>query len=416
MLLRLTSLLGLFTMLLLAWGLSSHRTRIPWRTVIGGLGLQLVLAVVLLATSPGQWLFAGSRAVFDQVQTFVRAGTTFVFGVNAGDDATGRTDELLSTFAFGVLPTIIFFGSLMAILYHLGIVQRIVAVMAWVMQRLMGVSGAESLSAAANVLVGHTEAPLVVRPYLAAMTRSELNAVMVGGFATISGGLLAVYHGMGIDAGHLIVASIISAPAALVVAKVMEPELGEPVTRGSVKLDVERTAVNVIDAAATGAADGLKLALNVGAMLLAFLGLIALCDAIVVGLGGLVGREWSLALLLGRLFLPLAWLMGIAPDDCERAGELLGLKMVANEFLAYERLGRWNAEGSGVHLAERTRTILTYALSGFSNFGAIAIQIGGIGGLVPERRPDLAQLGFRAMLGGTLACCMTACIAGMLLA
>jgi CNT family concentrative nucleoside transporter len=315
----------------------------------------------------------------------------------------------------------------MSILYYWGLMQLVVKWIAKLMQWTLGTSGAETLSAAANIFVGHTEAPLVVRPYISAMTLSELNAMMVGGFATISGGLLAAYSGMGISPGHLITASVISAPAALLIAKVMQPEVGTPQTRGNVSLDLPRRGVNVIEAAAIGASEGMKLAINVAAMLIAFLALIAMCDAILGWLGDALfgfrdaygNPTLTLARILGYAFWPLAFLMGIEFDDCLPAGELLGIKMVANEFIAYQRMGEWiaHAEQSPATrlLSERSTAILTYALCGFSNFGAIGIQIGGIGGLAPERRSDLAKLGLRAMLGGTLACCMTACVASTLI-
>jgi CNT family concentrative nucleoside transporter len=253
------------------------------------------------------------------------------------------------------------------------------------------------------------------------MTSSELHAVMVGGFATISGGLLAAYAGMGISPGHLVTASVISAPAALLISKVLRPETETPQTMGSVEVHIPRKGVNVIEAAAIGATDGMKLALNVAAMLLAFLALIAMIDGAVGGIGWLLGFRdasgaptWSLATGLGYAFAPVAWLMGIESSDCVHAGELLGLKTVANEFIAYEQLGRWLRPDSQVELSPRSVRILTYALSGFANFGAIGIQIGGIGGIAPNRRSDLAKFGLRAMIGGALACCMTACIAGVL--
>jgi CNT family concentrative nucleoside transporter len=332
-----------------------------------------------------------------------------------GDDPFPPAVILLRSFAFSVLPTIVFFSSLMSILYHLGLVQVVVAFFARIMQKALGTSGAESLSAAANIFVGQTEAPLVVRPYVATMTQSELMAVMVGGFATIAGGVMAAYVGMGIDAGHLMTASVISAPAALLIAKVLQPEVEHPTTLGKVEVEIEKTTVNVVEAAAAGASDGMKLALNVAAMLIAFLALIAMADAIVAWCGSWFAQQWSLAKGFGYAFAPLAWIMGIEAKDCRPAGELLGMKMVANEFLAYAQLSAWQADGSGVELAERSRIILTYALCGFSNFGSIGIQIGGIGGIAPERRADLARLGLRAMLGGTLACFMTACIAGVLI-
>ena len=402
---RLISLLGLFVMIGLAWLMSSHRWKVNWRLVGSGLFLLFALALVFLKTAIGRSVFSQIGDLFKELLSFVDAGAGFVFGP--------RFSEF--QFAFKVLPTIIFFSSLMAVLYHLGVMQWIVTWMSRGMQWTLGTSGAETLAAAANVFVGHTEAPLVVRPYLARMTLSELNAMMVGGFATISGGLLAAYVEMGIDAGHLVTASVISAPAGLLIAKILQPETKVPETLGRVDVRIPRQSVNMIGAAAHGAGEGLKLALNVAAMLLAFLALIAMVDALVGWIGSWFAQEWSLALGLGYAFSPLAWVMGIPIEDCRPAGELLGLKLVANEFIAYERMGTWLEPGSEVQISERTQTILTYALSGFSNFGAIGIQIAGIGGLAPERSSDLARLGLRAMLGGALACCMTACVAGMLI-
>jgi CNT family concentrative nucleoside transporter len=327
-------------------------------------------------------------------------------------------ESLVGSFAFGVLPTIIFFSSLMAILYHLGWMQWVVRQLAWGMQRTLRTSGPETLSAAANIFVGHTEAPLVVKPYIERMTRSELHAMMTAGFATVTGSLLAAYAGFGIDAGHLLTACIISAPAALLISKVMEPELHPEQTEQSLRLELPRTSPNLIGAAADGASEGLKLALNVGAMLIAFLALIAMADWLLGQLGMLLGAVstegkplWSLPAALGYLFAPIAWVMGIAADDCLPAGKLLGIKMVANEFIAYQQLGEQIQQQM---VSERTRTIMTYALAGFSNFGAIGIQVGGIGALAPGRKDDIARLGLRAMIAGTLACNMTACIAGML--
>ncbi len=419
--LRVTSLFGLLVLLLLAWLMSSHRRTINLRVIIGGLALQFLFAVVILWTPPGKWLFSAVSFFFAHLQDFVAAGTEFMFGMSGEVDSDSRTVQLTTSFAFGVLPTIVFFSSLMSVLYYFGIVQYVVRFLAWIMQRTLGVSGVESLSAAANIFVGHTEAPLVIRPYISGMTVSELNAVMVGGFATISGGLLAAYSGMGIDPGHLVTASVISAPAALLIAKIIQPERDQPQTMGRVSFEAPRQGINVIEAAAIGATEGMKLALNVAAMLLAFLALIALVDTCLAWLGTLLGFVddqgaplWSLARMLGYAFSPLAWLMGVESSDCLRAGELLGLKTVANEFVAYERLGAWTQADSQVQLSPRSVQIMTYALSGFSNLSAIGIQIGGIGGLAPERRPDLARLGLRAMLGGMLACCMTACVVGVL--
>lgn len=417
---RLICAFGLLAFIGLAWLVSSGRRRFPWRVVSGGLFLQLLLAFVVLRTVPGRFLFDRLGQAFNAVMQSVTAGSSFLFSGNQPPLA----DSLLGTFAFGVLPTVIFFSSLMSILYHVGIMQRIVIAMAWVMRFTLGTSGAETLAAAANVFVGHTEAPLVVRPYLATMTRSELAAMMTGGFATVTGGLLGVYAGMGIDIGHLLTASVISAPAALLIAKVMVPETEPEKISAEMTIAPASDHVNVIAAAVEGASDGLKLALNVGAMLIAFLALIALLDLMLaqgclwIGqLGAWLGvfaddaiPPITLGLILGYLCWPLAYLLGIPPSECLEAGRLIGLKTVANEFIAYDQLGK-----SAGALSPRTVTVLTYALAGFSNFGAIGIQVGGIGGLEPTRKRDLAQLGLRAMFGGLLACCMTGAVAGVLL-
>ena len=401
--------------------MSSNRRRVAWRLVLGGVAIQFVLAFAILGTRWGLATFSFLGDLIRKLLQFVDAGSRFMFAAHPPEGVAlpaPSTYPLLWTFAFSVLPTVIFFSSLMSVLYYLGVMQWLVRGMGWVMQKTLKTSGAESLAAAANIFVGHTEAPLVVRPYLEGMTLSELNAVMVGGFATISTGLLAVFADRGISPEHLIAASVISAPAALLVAKLMEPETGEPQTMGTVPLDLPRRGVNVVEAAAVGASEGLQLALNIGAMLIAFLALIAMSDALL----GWVGRQfgyvdaqgaplWTLDRAFGLAFAPLAWLMGIAWDECNRCGQLLGIKLVANEFLAYERLGEWKRSGDPLSL--RSEVIMTYALAGFSNFGAIGIQIGGIGGLAPSRRSDLARLGLRAMLGGAIACCMTACVAGI---
>ncbi|MFM9960404.1 MAG: NupC/NupG family nucleoside CNT transporter [Planctomycetaceae bacterium] len=401
------SAFGLFVMIGLAWLMSAHRWRVNWRLVGMGLLLQFAFAWLTLKTEPGRMTFDALGLLFTKVLDFVDQGSSFVFGKSFRS----------FYFAFKVLPTIIFFSSLMSVLYYLGVMQRIVQVMAWVMQRTMRTSGAESLSAAANIFVGQTEAPLVIRPYVARMTNSELMAIMVGGFATIAGGVLAAYVGMGIDAGHLMTASVISAPAGLLIAKILQPEVDQPDTLGRAEMTLPQTNSNVIEAAADGASEGLKLALNVAAMLIAFLGLIAMLDWMLASLGDFYfGQTWSFSKLLGYLFSPLAWLIGVPREDCVRVGELLGIRMATNEFVAYQQLSEWMRDPSlGVTLTPRSRVLLTYALCGFANFGSIGIQIGGIGALAPERRGDLARLGLRAMLGGTLACLMTACVAGVLL-
>lgn len=361
------------------------------------------------------------ESFFNLIQKSVEAGSSFVFETHPGPDDTPPTHPkaILTTFAFGVLPTVVFFAALMSVLYHIGLMQKLVRAMAWVMQKTLRTSAAESLAAAANVLIGHTEAPLVVKPYVPTMTRSELNALMVGGFATISGSLMAIFAGLGVSAGHLLTASIISAPAALVIAKILQPEVDEPVALEVAEAKVENEASNVIEAAANGATDGMKLAINIAAMLIAFLALIMFVDICLQGLGGLFGIDLSLSLIFGFAFFPLAWIMGITTEDCWIAGDLLGKKLIVNEFLAYIELSAvpnsatLDPSSTVQGISERTRTILTYALCGFSNFGAIGIQLGGIGPLAPERKSDLAQLGLRAMLGGALAASMTACIAGI---
>ncbi len=400
---RVVSAFGLLCMIAIAFALSTNRKSVKWRPALTGTLLQILLGVAVLKTAAGRAVFETAKNLVNQITGYTAEGSEFLFGPLVNDVNLGYI------FAFQVLPTIIFVGCVTGILYHLGVMQKIVQAFAWVMVRLLKTSGAESLSAAANIFVGQTEAPLIVKPYIAKMTDSELMALMSGGFATIAGGVLIAYAGMGIDAGHLLAASVMSAPAALVCAKLMVPETETPVTANTVKADFEKSTVNVIDAATCGAGDGLKLALNVGAMLLAFVALIAMLNGLIGWVGGLFGMEaLSFQKILGWLFSPLAWLLGIPWADAFSAGVLLGEKTVLNEFVAYAHL-----EQQIDVLSPRTATILTYALCGFANFSSIAIQIGGIGALVPERRHDLARLGLRALIAGTLACFMTACVAGI---
>ncbi|HYO13729.1 MAG TPA: NupC/NupG family nucleoside CNT transporter [Thermoanaerobaculia bacterium] len=400
---NLVAVLGLVTMLLIAWLLSNNRRMIPWRTVIMGTLLQFAFALLILRTAAGEAFFARASDLVTAFLNFSDAGARFVFGDNF-------TEHF---FAFKVLPTIIFFSSFITVLYYLNVLQWVVKGFAWVMMRVMGTSGAESLSASSNIFVGQTEAPLLIRPYVGTMTMSELMAVMTGGFATIAGGVLAAYVGMGVPAGHLIAASVMSAPAALVMAKLMFPETEESLTAGEVRVTVEKPWVNVIDAAAEGASAGLQLVLNVAAMLIAFLALIALINAALGQAGLWFGYEGlTLELVFGYLLRPLAWLMGVPWAEADEVGTLLGIKTVLNEFVGYVRMEEMNRAGQ---LSERSEAIATYALCGFSNFSSIAIQIGGIGGIAPERKGDLARLGLRAMIAGSLACFQTAAIAGMLL-
>ena len=431
---RLRSVLGLLLIGGIAWGLSVNRKAIPWRVVFWGLTLQLLFAVFILKTPVGAGIFASLNTLVVALLGFTVEGARFIFGdlvfntvpVGEGEpgmapmsDTPGLVARTGAFFAFNVLPTIIFFSSLMSLLYHVGVMQVLVKGVAWVMQRTMGTSGAETLSAAGNIFVGQTEAPLLVKPFVARMTQSELMAVMTGGFATVAGGVLAAFVGMLVAyfpdiAGHLIAASVMSAPAALVIAKIMVPEDGEPETRGGLAVDPEKRYVNSIDAAAGGAAEGLHLALNVGAMLLAFIALIAMFNAGIGWAGGFVGLpDISLQWLLGGLLAPLAWMMGVPWSDAPTVGALMGLKTVLNEFVAYLELSALLA--GGADLSPRSVIIATYALSGFANFSSIAIQVGGIGGIAPSRRSDLSRLGLRAMIAGSLAAFMTATIAGMLL-
>jgi CNT family concentrative nucleoside transporter len=397
---RLVSLLGLATMLVLAWLLSENRRRINVRLIVSGILLQFGMALLLLWTRPGRAVFEAARRAVTQLLDFSNAGAEFVFGASFRDHFV----------AFSVLPAIVFVSSLTAVLFYLGILQCVVRFMARVMVWVMNVSGSESLCASANVFVGMTEAPLVIRPYLVTMTRSELMAMMSAGMATIAGGVMAAYAGMGADAGHLLAASLMSAPAALVVAKIMVPEVEQSPTMGVVRVEVPRTDANVFDAACRGAGEGLMLALNVAAMLIAFIALIALINWPLSLLPPVGGAPLSLERILGWIMAPAAWLMGVSWSEAREVGMLMGKKTIFNEFLAYQDLMTMRDR-----LSPRAFTLATYALCGFANFGSMAIMIGGIGGLVPSRRPDIACYGLRALVAGTLAVFMTACIAGLLI-
>lgn len=396
---RLVSLLGLVVMLGLAWLLSENRRRMNFRLIGSGLVLQFLVALALLRTAPGQMLFRGAQDFFARVISFSNAGAAFMFG-----DLMAK-----KPFALSVLPTLIFVSAAMSVLFYLGLMQWIVKVMARVMVWVMDTSGSESLAAAAEVFVGMTESPLVVRPYVDTMTRSELMAMMTAGLGSVAGSVLAAYADMGVDAGHLMAASLMSAPASLVIAKIMVPETAESLTKGTVKIEVPRPGVNVVDAACKGAADGLKLALNVAAMMIAFIALIQTCNWLLGFSVQLGGPALSLERILGWVFAPLAWVMGVPWHEAQAVGMLLGKKTVFNEFLAYQDLVALRSQ-----LSPRATVIATYALCGFANFGSVAIQIGGVGGLVPSRREDIARLGMRAMIGGTLATFMMATIAGVL--
>jgi CNT family concentrative nucleoside transporter len=405
--------LGAVVILAIAYACSTNRGAIRWSTVAWGLSLQVLFALIVLKTSIGQRVFSTLGAYITTLLGFAGVGSAFVFGP-LGDSslwtrvmvgALGPSGaQSASIFAFQVLPTIIFIAALFAILYYFGVMQLVVRVFAALMHRVMKASGAESLNVAASIFMGQTEAPLTIRPYLPDMTYSELMTVMTSGMAHISGGIMAAYILFGIEAKHLLTAVIMTAPGTLMMAKMFVPETETPKTMGSVRLVVEQTDVNVIDAAGRGTGEGLHLALNVGAMLISFLALVALLNA-VLGLAHL-----SMQQILGWLFAPVAWSMGVPWRDAPVIGNLLGTRMVLNEFVAYSQLGPLKAS-----LDPRSFTIATFALCGFANFSSIGIQIGGIGALAPNRRHDLARLGLRAMFAGTLANFMTATIAGFLL-
>jgi len=452
------SIFGIGVLVGIAWLFSKDRSNVNWRTVRWGLGLQFFFAVLILGTGLGDSFHSGVDSAFSRLMGFAEQGMDFVFqptqpymegqgqftaegvqlketvGFPRGREAAqelGRTSNNMKVFAFWVLPTIIFFSALMSVLYHIGIMGKIVNFFGWVMHKTMGTSGAESMSAASNIFVGQTEAPLVVKPFVNEMTKSEIHAVMTGGFATIAGGVLALYVTFFNEsipglAGHLVIASILSAPAALAIAKILYPEDGEPVTGGGAQINVEKSAQNVVEAAARGSADGMKLALNVAAMLIAFIALVAMVDWMLTGVpvhfcDNVPGLGYnaqcdpmSLSNGLGMIFSPLAWTMGIPWEEATTVGSLLGEKMVLTELYAYQHFSEIQAD-QATAISERSAIIASYALCGFANFASIGIQIGGIGGIAPGRLSDIASVAFRAMIGGTLAAMMTGTVAGVLI-
>jgi concentrative nucleoside transporter, CNT family len=406
---RFTGLLGLVVILGAAWLFSSHKRAIKLRIIAWGLGLQFAFALLVLRTDFGK-LFQAVASGVNAMLSYTEAGSAFVFG-----EQLGRGNGPFGVvFAFQVLPIVIFIASFFAILYYLGVMQWVVRGMAIGMQKVMGVSGAESLNVAASIFMGQTEAPLTIRPFLAGLTESELFTIMASGMAHVSGSIMAAYVKIaGVRIEHLLTAVIMTAPATIMLSKIFIPETGKPVTAGKVEVQLEKTAVNVIDAAAQGASDGLHLALNIAGMLIAFLALIAMANGILGGLHGLPYMGWlpvSLEKIFGIIFAPIAWLMGVPWKDASTIGDLLGTRLVLNEFVAFLKLGPLKST-----LDPRSFTIATYALCGFANFSSIAIQIGGIGALAPNRKSDLARLGLRAVAAGTMANFMSACIAGMLL-
>ncbi len=433
---RFVGVLGLALILALAFTISNNKRRINWRLVGMGLLIQAVFAFLVIKGRamgvPFNFLalaFDGIGRGFVALLGFTTAGARFVFGDLA--IGPGSSGSMGFFFFFQVLPTIIFFSSLMSVLYYVGVMQKVVQGMAWVMAKLMGTSGAESLSNTANIFVGQTEAPLMIRPFIKTMTRSELHTIMVGGMATIAGGVMAAYvqmlgksfadaHQIPIDeaqvlfATQLLGASIMAAPAGLAISKIIYPETEEPVTKGTVKIHVEKNASNVIEAAAGGASDGMQLALNVAAMLLAFIALIALFNSVVGWAGALIGLPaLSLQTLLGYGFAPVAFAVGVPWNEALQVGSLLGTKIILNEFVAYSEMAALIK--SGVLSSEKGILIATFALCGFANFSSIAIQIGGISPMAPERRKDISALGIRAVVGGALATLMTGTVAGIIL-
>lgn len=429
---------GLACLLAIAWLFSNNKRAIDWRLVFTGVLLQIAFAAFVLLTTWGSTLFEGLGNLFVTLIGFTHEGSKMILGGMADQDKYGFV------FIFHALPTVIFFASFMAVLYHLGVMQWIVKIMALAITKVMRVSGAETTSVCASVFIGQTEAPLTVRPYINRMTDSELLTMMIGGMAHIAGGVMAIYIGMlaGTDpamqqmyAKHFLAASIMAAPATLLIAKILIPETGEPLTRGKVSVHVEKESANIIDAAAGGASDGMKLAINIAAMLLAFVALIAMLNAIIGWIGNwhLAGYQslnmmlnanvapgaapvtLNLGLILGYILAPIAWVIGVDWNDAVIAGGLIGQKVVLNEFIAYLQLSQTPVGHGPGAISEHSRLILTYALCGFANFASIAIQIGGIGSLAPERRADLARFGLRAVLGGSIATLMTATIAGVLL-
>src|ERR1700757_573006 len=410
---RFTGILGLLTMLGFAYIFSTNRRAIRLKTVAWGLGLQFVFAIFVLRIDAGRIVFQKAGDGVTKLLSYAYAGSHFVFGDLA------KPGSQLGYFAFGVLPTVIFIAAFFAVLYHFGIMQIIIKIAAWIMTRVMGASGAESLNVAASIFMGQTEAPLTIRPFLPDLTRSELMTVMTSGMAHVSGGIMAAYISFGIDPKHLLSAVIMTAPGTLLMAKMLVPETEQPKTAGRVVMSEDEVASekseNLLGAISRGTTDGLHLSLNVAAMLISFLALIALTDGLLGGIhNGLahIGIGWfpsSMETIFGTVFAPIAWLIGIPWHDCPIIGNLLGTRMVLNELVAFSLLGPQRAV-----LDPRSFTIATFALCGFANLSSIGIQIGGIGALAPNRRGDLARLGVRAMLAGTMANLMSATIAGLL--
>jgi len=409
------SLLGLAAFITLAWGLSVRRQQFPWRTVLAGLGLQALIALIMIRPSAfSNWIYEQANTAAANLIYFAKQGTQLIFGPLAKREALqpvfGNNDAMV--LGITICGTIILVAVISSLMYHLGLLQKIVRVMAWLMQRVMRTSGSESLCTSANVFMGQTEAPLVIQPYLKGMTKSELMTMMVGGMATIAGGVFAVYAGMGVEAGHLLTASFMAAPTALYMAKILLPETQQSETADGAEQEVQAETTNALDAMCQGASDGMKLTLNVLAMLIGFTAAIALLNYLIVLPQNWIGVNAPITFdqILGWLNAPFAWLMGVPWADCDAIGQALGKRIVFTEFIGYMEITSLKET-----LDPRSFTLATFAICGFANFASIAIQIGGIGSLAPERRADLASLGLRAMAGGILVGYTNACIAGLFL-
>lgn len=417
--LRLVSALGLIVIIAIAWAMSANRKRFPWRTVIWGMGLQFIFALFILKTPVGLRLFQGAQVAVDQLNVHANEGAKMVFGPLGDGGALGRVfgSGQGYIFAVSVTATIILISALSSLLYHWGILQKVVAGMAWVMMKTMRTSGSESLAGASNIFLGQNEAALIIKPYLAKMTQSEIVALMTTGFSTIATGVMAVYAGMeGISAGHILTASVLGAPAGLLVAKVVFPETEASETGTRCHFDVKRTTMNSFDALCQGASEGMMLSITVMAMLIAFVAIVALLNALVIWPQHALGMQSPLTIqqMLGWLNAPFAWLIGVPWRDCGFIGQVLGERIVTNEFVGYLNLSKYVKDNPGA-LDPRSVTLASYALCGFANFSSIAIQIGGIGALAPERRADLARLGLKSMIAGLLACYLFTTVVGVLI-
>tara|TARA_Y100000739_G_scaffold227862_1_gene238259 strand:+ start:277 stop:1509 length:1233 start_codon:yes stop_codon:yes gene_type:complete len=409
------SLIGLAAFITLAWGLSARRQQFPWRTVLAGLSLQALIALIMIRPSAfSAWVYEQANTAASNLIYFAKQGTQLIFGPLAKRDALlpvfGDNDAMV--LGITICGTIILVAVISSLFYHLGVLQQIVRAIAWVMQRVMRTSGSESLCTSANVFMGQTEAPLVIQPYLKGMTKSELMTMMVGGMATIAGGVFAVYAGMGVEAGHLLTASFMAAPTALYMAKILLPETQQSETADGAEQEVQAETTNALDAMCRGASDGMKLTLNVLAMLIGFTAAIALLNYLIVLPQNWIGVNAPITFdqILGWLNAPFAWLMGVPWADCDAIGQALGKRIVFTEFIGYMEITSLKET-----MDPRSFTLATFAICGFANFASIAIQIGGIGSLAPERRADLASLGLRAMAGGILVGYTNACIAGLFL-